>query len=102
MPAVARLTDFFNCGVAPTPTIIGGSGNVFINSLPAARETDPVSGHGPPPCGWGGSNIAAGSSNVFVNNLPIARIGDSNTAHCCGIPCHTGVVVTASSNVFAN
>lgn len=84
MPAVARLTDFFDCGVSPKPTITAGSGNVFINNLPVTRETDPVSGHCPPLCGWAPSTIASGSSSVFDNNLALARIGDPNTVHCCG------------------
>jgi len=101
MPAVARLTDFFNCGFAPKPTIIGGSGNVFVNNLPAARKSDPVSGHGPPTCGWGSSEIASGSGTVFVNNLALARIDDPNTVHCCGASCHTGSVAVGSDDVFA-
>ncbi len=101
MPAVARLTDYFDCGFSPKPTITAASGDVFINNLAVARVDDPVSGHGPPTCGWASSNIAAGSGTVFVNGLALARISDPNTVHCCGASCHTGSVAVGSADVFA-
>lgn len=101
MPAVARLTDYFDCGISPKPTITAGSGDVFVNNLAAARETDPVSGHGQPTCGWAASNIDTGSATVFVNGLALARITDPNTVHCCGASCHTGTVKVGSNDVFA-
>ncbi|NHZ94118.1 hypothetical protein F2P45_34830, partial [Massilia sp. CCM 8733] len=41
----------------PAPVVADGSGNVFINGLPAARKTDAIV------CG---AKIDGGSNNVFI------------------------------------
>jgi uncharacterized Zn-binding protein involved in type VI secretion len=72
----ARITDMHTCPSATGPVphvggpIIGGSPNVFIGGLPAARVTDPVTCVGPP------DTIVVGSATVFINGLPAARMGD--------------------------
>lgn len=91
---VARLGDTFTDG----DTIAQGSGNVFINSIPAARLGDATTGEGcfPPVV------ISSGSGSVFVNNIPLSRLGDTKLVHCCpDNGCHDGVVASASGNVFA-
>lgn len=94
MPAVVRLGD--TCtghGCFPSRPNDQGSPNVFVNSIPAHRQSDHWVTHCcPPPCH--DSNLAAGSPNVFVNNLQVGRIGDPVA---CGSACATG-----SPNVFAN
>lgn len=97
MIPVARMGDTFTC----SDVIAGGSGNVFINNLPAAVLGSPTAGHGPPPCFWPPTVIASGSGSVFVNNLPIAKLGDPMVKHCCGPSCHTGVINSGSGDVFA-
>jgi len=102
MPAVCRITDEFSC----SDKVATGSGNVFVNGLPAARLTDSTTGHPCPPGGSGTappSNIVTGSSRVFVNGLPIARLTDSLDPHKCSGSSspHSGILVTGSSNVFS-
>ncbi len=68
-----------------------GSGNVFINGIPAHRHGD---GWDPHTCGsTHSSNLAAGSSTVFVNGLQLGRIGDPVA---CG-----STVATGSGDVYA-
>ncbi|MBD1558310.1 type VI secretion protein [Vibrio sp. S9_S30] len=76
----ARVGDAHSC---PSKTgrvphigcpVAAGSSNVFINSLPAARQGDLAPCIGPP------DSISAGSSSVFINGKPAARMGDG-TAH---------------------
>ena len=95
MSAAARLGDPISCG----DTIAGGSGNVFINGMPAARQTDVTAGHGcfPP------TTIQVGSATVFINGLPAARVGDAIVSHTCNVtpfPTHGGTVAVGSGNVF--
>lgn len=92
MPKAARLGDIASGhGCFPPSPITSGSGDVFINGIPAARVGDSAAPHGckdcPPHC----RNIAAGSATVFINGRPAARIGD---ALSCG-----GFVSTGSGNV---
>ena len=75
----------------PTP-VTSGSGDVFINGIPAARVDDSAAAHGCGKCPPHGRSIAAGSSSVFINGLPAARVGD---AISCG-----GNVAVGSGNVF--
>lgn len=103
-PAV-RLTDIAfiagdghccpACVHACSGPVIGASGNVNVNSLPAARKDDP--GIHAACCGPNTYVIAQGSSNVFINGKPAARFGDKTT-HCGG----SGKLVTASPNVYWN
>jgi len=97
MLPVARMTDTFSDG----DMIQSGSGNVFINSLPAARMTDTTTGHGPPPCWWPSTIIVGGSGSVFVNGLPLARMTDKHAVHCCGPACHDAMISSGSGNVFS-
>jgi uncharacterized Zn-binding protein involved in type VI secretion len=75
----------------PSP-IIAGSGDVFINGMPAARQGDALAPHVQPNSPPHGRSIAAGASKVFINGKPAARVGD---AIDCG-----GSVALGSGNVF--
>lgn len=93
MPASARLGD----PVADGDTIAAGSGNVFVNGMPAARQGDATAGHGcfPP------TTIQLGSSTVFINGIPAARVGDPIVPHACpSSPAHGGAIAAGSGNVF--
>ncbi|EGU56861.1 PAAR repeat-containing protein [Vibrio nigripulchritudo ATCC 27043] len=97
MPAAARLGD--SCaghGCFPATPIIAGSGDVFINGKPAARQGDTVLLHACPcpkmPHGIHGRSISAGSSTVSINGKPASRVGD---AIGCG-----GSVAAGSGDVF--
>ena len=65
--------------------ITGGSGNVSVGGLPAARAGDATDQ---------GDALAQGSPNVFINGRPATTLGDSTA---CG-----GVTVGGASNVFIN
>lgn len=69
--------------------LCSGSGDVFINGLPAAMAGASVA-----PCaqGHGAAPVVTGSGSVFINGLPAARLGDITG---CG-----AVVVTGSGDVF--
>lgn len=64
--------------------LCSGSGNVFVNNLPAAMVGLSVA-----PCalGHGAAAVASGSCSVYINNLPAARCGDVT---CCGAAVATG------------
>lgn len=86
MPGVTRRGQDVAGGV-----LIGGSGNVFVNSKGAVRQGDLVAAHGRPP--HAPSPIMVGkSSTVFVNGIGVCRQGD---AASCGHP------ASGSGNVFA-
>lgn len=68
-----------------------GSGNVFVNNVPAVRVGDKVSPHGKPP--HNSPVMTGGSSNVFVNGIPEIKAGDKAT---CGHPS------SGSGDVFVN
>jgi uncharacterized Zn-binding protein involved in type VI secretion len=54
-----------------TPGVVtGGSGNVSIGGLPAARNGDATDS---------GDVVAGGSKDVFINGKPVARAGDTTT-----------------------
>lgn len=94
MPGVARLGDICTGhGCFPTRVNIGGSADVFVNSIPAHRQGDGWATHC---CGpvCHGSVLASGSPNVFANGLELGRIGDPVA---CG-----SAVAAGSGNVFAN
>ncbi|MGH1485273.1 MAG: PAAR domain-containing protein [Cellvibrionaceae bacterium] len=89
----ARLGDIAsNHGAWHPSPIIQGSGNVFTNSKPAARQGDAAAPHVKPKSPPHGRSIAEGSGSVFINGKPAARITD---AIDCG-----GKVATGSGNVF--
>lgn len=95
MAEIARLGDPFSCG----DTVAVGSGNVFVNGMPATRVGDATAGHA---CGPVTTN-AEGSGTVFINNMPVTRKGDALAAHgtCLGPP-HIGTITVASPNIFAD
>ncbi|HBZ17297.1 PAAR domain-containing protein [Pantoea sp. NPDC088449] len=84
MKPAARISDSISHG----GSIISGSGNVMINSLPAAAV-----GISNAVCSIDGSTVvASGSGTVFINNQPAARISDSTA---CG-----ATIVSGSGNVL--
>lgn len=92
MPAATRLTDIctgHSC-FPPRPNI-GGSGDVFTNSLQQVRLGDPYQVH---VCGNSAhpGKLSKGSGSVYVNSKEAGRIGDS-------IDCGSNVAV-GSGNVF--
>lgn len=69
-----------------TPGVItGGSGNVSVGGMPAARSGDATDQ---------GETLTGGSPNVFINGRPAVTMGDRTG---CG-----GVAVGGASNVFIN
>lgn len=69
-----------------TPSVItGGSGDVSVGGMAAARQGDRTDG---------ASAIVEGSSNVFINGKPAVTVGDRTG---CG-----GITIGGSSNVFIN
>lgn len=93
MPGVVRIGDPWDCG----DTQAQGSGNVFINGIPAARLTDKTEGHQ-----YASVAIDSASSTVFVNGLGLARIGDHHPSHCIPTSCHDGSLSAGSPDVFAD
>ncbi|MTD38227.1 hypothetical protein GIX45_06160 [Erwinia sp. CPCC 100877] len=85
MQPAARVGDATAHGGA----LCSGSGNVFIDNLPAAMVGASVA-----PCalGHGAAPVASGSGSVFINCLPAARLGDVTG---CG-----AVVVSGSGDVL--
>lgn len=76
----------------PPRPAVGGSGDVFVNSIGVHREGDGWAVHcnSKPQCH--DSILDEGSSTVFVNNLEVGRIGDPVA---CG-----SAVAQGSPNVF--
>lgn len=94
MPSVTRQGDKnTGHGAHPPVALSSGSPDVFINSMPCGRQSDPYPTHTDGIDTHSG-NISGGSSTVFVNGLPIARVNDSVS---CG-----GTVAEGSPNVNAN
>lgn len=75
----------------PSP-LIAGSGDVFINSKPAARKGDALAPHKKPKKPPHGRSMASGASTVLINGKPAVRVGDKIS---CG-----GSLAAGSSNVF--
>lgn len=65
--------------------ITGGSGNVSVGGLPAARRGDATDN---------GGAVVEGSKDVFINGKPAVTTGDKSG---CG-----GIVVGGGANVFIN
>ncbi|MGE9551461.1 PAAR domain-containing protein [Erwinia amylovora] len=85
MQNAARIGDASSHGGA----VCSGSGNVFINDIPAA-----IVGVSIVTCSLlhGAAPLASGSETVFINDEPAGRLGDTTG---CG-----GVIVSGSANVF--
>lgn len=66
--------------------VVGGSPNVKIGGLPAARKGDKLVCVGPP------DTVSEGSSSVFINGKPAARMGDGTA--------HGGKIVIGNSTVL--
>ncbi|GAB1261894.1 PAAR domain-containing protein [Aurantivibrio plasticivorans] len=89
----ARMGDIAsNHGPWPPTPIIAGSGNVLINSIPAARKGDAVLLHAIPNNPPHPRSIAEGVGSVKINGIPAARVSD---AISCG-----GKVAVGSGNVL--
>jgi len=76
-----------------TGSIVTASDNVLVNGIGAARLNDLVI-HNCPHCGTG--FISSASGTVNANGRGAARKGDKVT-----YPGGSGVIITASDNVFA-
>jgi uncharacterized Zn-binding protein involved in type VI secretion len=103
MPAAARLgdkaqvdQDAHGCPACPHPgvgPIVVGSGDVFVNDRPAARQDD--LGIHAVCCGPNTFKVAKGSPTVYVNGKPFARMNDK-TQHCGG----SGPIIEGSPDVL--
>ena len=103
MAEQGRLTDIgkvsadgHGCPACPHPAqgpCILGSPTVFVNALPAARETD--MGLHAVCCGPNMWTATKGSGTVFINGLAAHRKGDDQ-AHCGG----QGALDTGSGDVL--
>ena len=93
---IATIVQLFVMGLPPSAfaqsstntgpgVVTGGSGNVSIGGVSAARKGDATPGEG---------SVAQGSSNVFINGRPAATVGDRTG---CG-----GVVLGSGGGVFIN
>lgn len=109
MPEAARLGDAVtgmtageHTGHVPphspeqfTGEISGGcSGDVFINSKPAA-VVGSVTTERDSCCGSSNGSVAVGSGSVFINGKPAARMGDMLAAHN-----GSGKISAGSGDVF--
>jgi uncharacterized Zn-binding protein involved in type VI secretion len=92
MPAAARQGDTGVPHCSPY-TIQSGSGDVFVNGRPAARQGDSSTVHLKPAkrCSPHTSTISAASGSVFVNGRGFARVGDRLT-DCTSIASGSGDV----------
>ena len=95
MPAASRKGDIcVGHGCFPPTPSVAGSGDVFIDKIPALRKGDAVAPHGCGNCPPHGRSVSAGSPTVFVNGRPLARVGD-------GVDCG-GSVAAGSATVVAD
>ena len=102
MPPFARKTDEHRgicthgapcCPHSVVGTIVEGSLDTNVNTLPAARLNDAVE-HDCPHCGTG--YISSASGTVKVNGRGAARLGDTVT-----YPGGSGKITISSDNVNA-
>lgn len=94
MPAVTRQGD--SCtghGTFPPRPSTSGSGNVFVNGIPAHRQGDSWAVHCNPSPSCHASTLGAGSATVFCNGQQLGRVGDPVA---CG-----SAVAAGSGDVFA-
>lgn len=70
----------------------------MANSRNVTRLGDHCTGHAcfPP------RPTAAASPNVYANFIAVHRRTDAWSVHCCGSSCHSSVLASGSSTVFAN
>lgn len=95
MPKASRKGDTCSGhGCFPPTPAVAGSGNVFIDKIPALRKGDAVAPHGCKDCPPHGRSVSGGSPTVFVNGKPLARVSD-------GIGCG-GSVSAGSGTTFAD
>ncbi len=100
MPAVARIADV----LSDTDIIAEGSGNVFVNNIPATRMADKTTGHTLPSHNfYPPVPIVTGAGSVFINNIPVARVTDIGAVHKDPphSDSHSGIIITGSPDVFA-
>ena len=76
-------------GFHPTK-VTAGSGDVFIDGVPAARVGDPLEPHDKPKNPPHGRVIATGSSTVFINGRPDGITGGAIS--CGGVTIGNGTV----------
>ena len=91
MPNAARQGD----STAHAGTVVQGSGNTLINSLPASRVGDHHVCPLPAPMPHVGGPIIRGSASVTINSIPAGRLGD--LASCQG---PVDIIVMGSPNVI--
>ena len=97
-PVICMSPCVGGCNVCPHPwtgTITGGSSNLFINGIPAARMGD----KGSIICPHGGSFTITGSSGDVANGPKFARMTDEVTCTKCGAK---GKIMSGSPNVMAD
>ena len=92
MPAVARQGDQGVPHCSPF-SIASGSGDVFVDGMPAATVGSASTSHLVPSrvCFGHSSSISGGSGTVFVTGKPIARVGDP-LAGCTSVSQGSGTV----------
>lgn len=103
MPAAARAngvdTVFSrtgtgrNCGSALITSTGTGTATVFINSIPAVYQGNPVASHPAGGCGPDLSTLSSFSGTVFANGGGLGRIGDQYSSD--------NTIISGSSDVFA-
>jgi len=104
-PPAARVGDPGSPGFHAGSAISLGSGDVFVNGVPAARLGSPTSCPQvcpvPVPAPHSPGTVTVGSTSVFVNGAGAARQGDTivepGTPSACQ-PVHA--IATGSPNVF--
>ena len=93
MPQALRLGDLHSghddCG--PTNLVVG-SGDVYINDMPAGRMGDFFAPHGCEEHDPHPPTLIVGSGSVYINGMPAGRLGDNTD---CG-----ATVITGSENVL--
>ena len=103
MPEQARVSDIARCPSCSHGCLTcahdvsgpctGGSDDVYVNGLPAARETDPGVHES---CCDANTWVATGASKtVIINGLGAHRV-DDETTHCGGV----GKMLTGSPDVI--
>ena len=93
LPA-ARLADMSTsdpCKAPPRPNV-QGSGNVFMDGMPAHIMTNAWAPHACPASPPHGAATVQGSGSVFINGLPAARLSGKIS---CG-----SIVAQGSGSVF--
>ena len=104
MPAVTRVTDISMgicgccCDSCPHTWIsvhVQGSPDVFANKRNVMRAPNDIGVSTCPHCPT--SYSLTGSGTVFANKKAVHRLGDVHIVNC-----GTGIVISASPDVFAN